>query len=82
LIKIAVDKHATFNMRENTVTLVGNVVVTRGSNVLRGQRLVVDLTVATVCIVPSVYCLNADFFERANKGWRFRDVSPEWGRAG
>jgi lipopolysaccharide export system protein LptA len=31
---------ATFNMRENTVTLVGNVVVTRGSNVLRGQRLV------------------------------------------
>jgi lipopolysaccharide export system protein LptA len=34
----------TFNMRENTVTLVGNVVVTRGSNVLRGQRLVVDLT--------------------------------------
>src|SRR5260221_5103287 len=35
---------ATFNMSENTVTLVGNVVVTRGSNVLRGQRLVVDLT--------------------------------------
>jgi len=35
---------ATFNMRENTVTLVGNVVVTQGSNVLRGQRLVVDLT--------------------------------------
>src|SRR5262249_14903935 len=35
---------ATFNTRENTVTLVGNVVVTRGSNVLRGQRLVVDLT--------------------------------------
>ena len=35
---------ATFNMRENTVTLVGNVVVPRGSNVLRGQRLVVDLT--------------------------------------
>ncbi len=35
---------ATFNMHENTVTLVGNVVVTRGSNVLRGQRLAVDLT--------------------------------------
>lgn len=35
---------ATFNMRENTVTLVGNVVVTRGTDVLRGQRLVVDLT--------------------------------------
>ena len=35
---------ATFDMRENMVTLLGNVVVTRGSNVLRGQRLVVDLT--------------------------------------
>jgi lipopolysaccharide export system protein LptA len=35
---------ATFNMKENTVTLVGNVVVTRGEDVLRGQRLVVDLT--------------------------------------
>ena len=35
---------ATLNMRENTVTLVGNVVVTRGTDVLRGQRLVVDLT--------------------------------------
>jgi len=35
---------ATFNMRENTVTLMGNVVLTRGADVLRGQRLVVDLT--------------------------------------
>jgi lipopolysaccharide export system protein LptA len=35
---------ATFNMRENTVTLVGNVVVTRGADVLRGHRLTVDLT--------------------------------------
>jgi lipopolysaccharide export system protein LptA len=35
---------AATNMRENTVTLIGSVVVTRGSNVLRGQRLVVDLT--------------------------------------
>jgi lipopolysaccharide export system protein LptA len=35
---------AIFNMRENTVTLTGNVVVTRGQDVLRGQRLMVDLT--------------------------------------
>ncbi len=33
-----------FDMRANSVTLEGNVVVTRGGNVLRGQRLVVDLT--------------------------------------
>jgi lipopolysaccharide export system protein LptA len=35
---------AIFNMRENTVTLTGNVIVTHGQDVLRGQRLVVDLT--------------------------------------
>jgi lipopolysaccharide export system protein LptA len=35
---------ATFEMRTNTVTLAGNVVVTQGQNVLRGERLVVDLT--------------------------------------
>jgi lipopolysaccharide export system protein LptA len=42
------DQNATgdngiFDMRANTVTLVGNVVVTRGRDVLRGNRLVVDL---------------------------------------
>ena len=40
----ATGDNATFNMRENTVTLTGNVVVTRGGDVLRGQRLTVDLT--------------------------------------
>ena len=33
-----------FDMRSNTVTLTGNVVMTQGQNVLRGDRLVVDLT--------------------------------------
>lgn len=32
-----------FDMRANTVTLVGNVIVTRGTDVIRGQRLFVDL---------------------------------------
>jgi lipopolysaccharide export system protein LptA len=35
---------AVFNMRENTVMLTGNVIVTRGQDVLRGQRLVVNLS--------------------------------------
>jgi len=35
---------AIFNMRENTVVLTGNVVVTRGADILRGHRLAVDLT--------------------------------------
>jgi lipopolysaccharide export system protein LptA len=33
----------TFDMRANTVTLTGNVVITRCKDVVRGQRLVVDL---------------------------------------
>jgi lipopolysaccharide export system protein LptA len=32
-----------FDMRTNTVTMDGNVVMTQGQNVLRGERLVVDL---------------------------------------
>jgi lipopolysaccharide export system protein LptA len=35
---------AIFNLRENTVTLTGNVVVTRGQDILRGHRLMVNLT--------------------------------------
>jgi lipopolysaccharide export system protein LptA len=33
-----------FDMKTNTVTLSGNVIMTQGKNVLRGDRLVVDLT--------------------------------------
>jgi lipopolysaccharide export system protein LptA len=33
-----------FDMKTNTVTLTGDVVMTQGKNVLRGSRLVVDLT--------------------------------------
>lgn len=33
-----------FDMKANTVTLTGNVMMTQGKNVLRGDRLVVDLT--------------------------------------
>jgi lipopolysaccharide export system protein LptA len=32
-----------FDMKTNTVTLTGNVVMTQGQNVLRGEKLVVDL---------------------------------------
>src|SRR5712691_11378902 len=35
---------AIFNIRENRVTLTGNVVVTRAGSVMRGQRLEIDLT--------------------------------------
>jgi lipopolysaccharide export system protein LptA len=33
-----------FDMKNNTVTLTGHVVMTQGQNVLRGDRLMVDLT--------------------------------------
>jgi lipopolysaccharide export system protein LptA len=40
----ATGEQAIFEMRTNTVTLAGNVLVTQGQNVLRGDRLMVDLT--------------------------------------
>ena len=33
-----------FDMKSNTITLLGNVVVSQGGNVVRGDRLVVDMT--------------------------------------
>ncbi len=36
--------NGVFDVKANTVTLIGNVVVTQGANVLRGDRMVVDLT--------------------------------------
>jgi lipopolysaccharide export system protein LptA len=40
----AVGDRAEFDMRSNTVTLIGNVVITNADNVVRGSRMVVDLT--------------------------------------
>jgi lipopolysaccharide export system protein LptA len=40
----ATGDRALFDMRSNTVTLLGNVVVSQGPNVMRGEKLVVDLT--------------------------------------
>jgi lipopolysaccharide export system protein LptA len=40
----AVGERGDFDMRANTVTLTGNVVVTKGQDVLRGHKLVVNLT--------------------------------------
>ena len=40
----ATGESGIFDMKTNTVTLNGDVVMTQGQNVLRGDRLVVDLT--------------------------------------
>ena len=42
--QVATGDNGTFDVRTNTVTLSGNVVVNQGPNVTRGERLVVDLT--------------------------------------
>ena len=44
MLAIATGERADFDMKTNTVMLRGNVVVTQGGNVMRGDRLVVDLT--------------------------------------
>lgn len=40
----ATGETGVFDMKTNTVTLIGKVLMTQGQNVLRGNRLVVDLT--------------------------------------
>ncbi len=40
----ATGETGVFDMKSNTVTLTGAVVMTQGQNILRGDRLVVDLT--------------------------------------
>jgi lipopolysaccharide export system protein LptA len=42
--QIVTGNEGTFDMQANTVTLQGNVVLTKEQNVLKGDRLVVDLT--------------------------------------
>jgi lipopolysaccharide export system protein LptA len=42
--QIATGDRGEFDIRTNTVTLIGNVVVTKGRDVLKGPRLVVNLT--------------------------------------
>jgi lipopolysaccharide export system protein LptA len=37
-------QNGTFDMKSNTVTVVGNVVMSQGRNVLMGERLIVDLS--------------------------------------
>jgi len=40
----ATGDNALFDMKANTITLLGNVTVSQGGNVVRGERLVVDMT--------------------------------------
>jgi lipopolysaccharide export system protein LptA len=40
----ATGERADFDMRSNTVSLFGNVVVSQGQNVMKGDRLIVDLS--------------------------------------
>jgi lipopolysaccharide export system protein LptA len=51
----ATGEKALFDMKANTVTLMGNVVVSQGQNVMRGDKLVVNLTtgVSQVIAGPS-----------------------------
>lgn len=42
--QIATGDSGVFDIKTNTVTLMGKVVITQGQNVLRGDKLVVDLT--------------------------------------
>ncbi len=49
----AVGDEADFDVLKNTMTLIGNVVVTRGEDVIRGKRLFVNMT-------TGVYTMESD----------------------
>jgi len=51
--QVATGDNGEFDMRSNTVTLIGNVVVTKGEDVVKGQRLVVDLTTGVSRVLSS-----------------------------
>jgi lipopolysaccharide export system protein LptA len=65
----ATGDNGVFEMRANTVTLVGNVVISQGQNVVKGDRLTVDMTTgvsrvecgktATTCRVQALIQPNA-----------------------
>jgi lipopolysaccharide export system protein LptA len=41
-------ENGVFDLKGNTITLSGNVVVTQGQNVMRGERMIVELTTGVV----------------------------------
>lgn len=41
-------ENGVFDLKSNTITLSGNVVVTQGQNVMRGEKMVVELTTGVV----------------------------------
>ena len=49
----ATGSNGTFDMKTNTITLEGNVVITQGQNVVRGERLVVDMTTGVSRVEPA-----------------------------
>ena len=51
--QVATGDNGEFDMRSNTVSLIGNVVVTKGEDVVKGQRLVVDLTTGVSRVLSS-----------------------------
>ncbi|MEA2928017.1 MAG: lipopolysaccharide export system protein LptA [Hyphomicrobiales bacterium] len=46
-------ENGTFDVKANTLTMVGNVVVTQGQNVLNGDRMVIDLTTGVTKVESS-----------------------------
>ncbi|MPZ58265.1 MAG: LPS ABC transporter substrate-binding protein LptA [Rhizobiales bacterium] len=65
-----------FDMRKNTITLRGNVVVSQGRNVLRGDRLVVDMGTAVSRMESDGGRVQGLFQPSTREGDSGRDGSP------
>ncbi|MCB1521361.1 MAG: LPS export ABC transporter periplasmic protein LptC [Hyphomicrobiaceae bacterium] len=61
---------ADFDTKSNTATVGGNVVLTQGRNVVRGDRLVIDLTTGEAVINTDNAAEPRVAGERPGSGWR------------
>jgi lipopolysaccharide export system protein LptA len=69
----ATGESGIFDMKSNTATLIGNVVISQGANVVRGDTLTVDLTTG----VSHIACGTAQVKCRVHSSFQQESTKPE-----
>jgi lipopolysaccharide export system protein LptA len=52
----ATGNEGIFDMRANTVTMQGNVLISQGGNIIRGDKLIVNMTTGDAAVTAAVKC--------------------------
>ncbi len=80
--QVATGDFGTFDVRSNTVTLSGNVVVNQGTNVMRGERLVVDLTTGVSRVEAGTGPVRMLIQQKPSKDDKPSAATPKFGPKG